>query len=178
MAVMGKTQFVLDHKYDRRSSRHSLNGTTHVFHCHHYTSLYTQLAEDAAFIDARQLLADCTEDTFHEFLGDYYRQHHVTDPWLRLELAAQYYAAAGMGKMHFLSAGPDSGEVELSHSHVDEGWLKKWGKHPRPVNHFTRGYIAACFATAFDKPARSMQVTEVSGIVTGAERSRFVVVVK
>ena len=178
MAVLGRTQLVLDHKYDRRHSRHSLNDYNHVLHCHHYATLYTQLAEDASFMDARQLLADCAEDTFRGFLSKYYREHNVTDPWERLELASQYYAASGMGQMTFLNAGPDSGEVELTHSHIDEGWKKKWGQHDRPVNHFTRGYIAACFGAAFDKPPRMFQVDELEGIVQGVERSRFVVVVK
>jgi len=178
MAVLGRTQFVLDHRYERRNSRHSMNGYDHVFHCHHYLALYTQLAEDAAFMDAKQLLADCAEDVFGEFLARYYREHNVIEPWQRLELAAQYYAAAGMGKLRFVSAGPDSGEVELTHSHVDEGWIKKWGRHDRPVNHFTRGYIAASFASAFGRPMRSIQVHEVESIVTGAERSRFAVVMK
>ncbi len=178
MAILGKTQFVLDHKFDRRSSRHSMNGFGHVFHCHHYASLYTQLAEDASFVDARKLLADCSEDTFYPFLRQYYERHETTDPWERLELASQYYAASGLGAMQIRNAGPDSGEVLLAHSHVDEGWMKKWGKNSTPVNHLTRGYIAACFSTAFDRPSRSFEVREVESLVTGAERSRFVVVVK
>jgi hypothetical protein len=69
----------------------------------------------------------------------------------------------------------DGGEVKLLHSHIDEGWIKKWGKHNKAINHFSCGYAAAMFASATDKPARSYKVSETSAIVKGDPASILVV---
>ena len=47
MAEFKKITLELDHKFSPKESRHFINGTQSVFHCHHYTALYTQLAMDA-----------------------------------------------------------------------------------------------------------------------------------
>jgi len=70
-----------------------------------------------------------------------------------------------------LSGSAAGGEAKLLHSHVDEGWIRKWGKHDKFINHFTCGYCAAVFAAAFDKPARSYQVSEQTSIVVGDDVS-------
>ena len=90
-------------------------------------------------------------------------------------MAAEFYSVMGMGKME-ASGSADSGKVTLSRSHVDQGWMKKWGNSAKPVNHFTRGFIAAMYAAAFDKPARSYAVTETEAIVTGKPASAFAIV--
>lgn len=176
MAIMEATELVLDHRFDPMSCRHYVNGQVSVLHCHHYAALYTQLAMDCSMLDAKQLLADSAEDAYYEVLTSYYRKHDIADLQDRLTIAEQYYAASGLGQMRVMCAGGDAGEVELTHSHVDEGWLKKWGPSDKPVNYITAGFIAGLFAAAFDLPRRSFKVTETASIVAGSPKSRFNVV--
>jgi hypothetical protein len=178
MAVFTRTELQLDHYMDRISNRHYLNGVVSVLHCHHYLTLYTQLADDCGMLDGRKLMEECAEDTFYKVLVDYYQKHNITCLQEQIVLAEQYYAVAGMGKMVVLCAGPDSGSVELLHSHLDEGWIAKWGQHSKPVNFFTNGYLAALFAAAFDRPTRSYSVQETASIVAGAQKSHFEIVVR
>ena len=63
----------------------------------------------------------------------------------------------------------------MVHSHVDEGWIKKWGKRDEPVNFIGSGYIAALFAAVLGKSTRSFDVKETASIVSGADKSEFVV---
>lgn len=165
----------LEHAFDEKRCRHYLNGQLSVLHCHHYASLYTQLAMDAEFIDAKTILAQSAEDSFFDMLSDSYQAHPELTPDEKLEVGCQYYAVIGLGQMKVLSAEETSGKVALEHSHVDEGWIKKWGKKDKAVNFITRGYIAALFATAYGKPMQSYIVSEVESIVTGAARSLFIV---
>jgi predicted hydrocarbon binding protein len=51
----------------------------------------------------------------------------------------------------------------------------KWGEYHKPINHFTRGYVAAVFGALFERPARSYKVTELQGMVTGEQQSVFTV---
>jgi hypothetical protein len=178
MAKYRKTELVLNKKFNADSCRHEIDGNTVVLHCHHYATLYTQLAMDCGMLDAKTLLAECSEETWDEFLRAHYCAQGISSIEERIAIAEQTYAAAGLGKMRVTCAGPESGEVAIEHSHVDEGWINKWGKHPAVVNYIGAGFIAALFSAVFNKPARSYVATETQGIVCGAPCSRFTVVVR
>ncbi|MCX6135966.1 MAG: hypothetical protein NTV54_00510 [Ignavibacteriales bacterium] len=173
MSEFRKTQLLLDHTYDGVKKQHYLNGSLTVLHCHHYTTLYTQLALDA---NETALLAKTAEETFYGELTAYFEQHDITTLKTKIELACDYYAAVGLGAMEVVSLGDDSGVVTLKSSHVDAGWLKKWGKHTVAVNYIGAGFIAAMFAVITGKPMGSFNAIETSSIVTGSPYSQFSVV--
>ncbi|HCU34234.1 MAG TPA: hypothetical protein DGT21_01960 [Armatimonadetes bacterium] len=175
MATKKVTQVVLDEVFDSKDCRHYLNGKLNVLHCHHYATLYTQLADDCTMLDAKQMLAECAEDAFYAVLSSYYEAHGLTSIADRVAIAEEYYAVVGLGKMKVEFLGSEGGAVELVHSHVDEGWIKKWGKRDEPVNFIGSGYIAALFAAVLGKPTRSFDVREIASIVSGANKSEFVV---
>lgn len=178
MTKYKKAELVLNKVFDDKNCRHKIDGNTVVLHCHHFATLYTQLAMDCGMLDAKTLLAECSEDAWNEFLSGYYSANGITSTTERIALAEQTYAAVGLGKMRVTCAGPESGEVTLEHSHVDEGWVKKWGKHAVPVNYIGAGFISALFAAVFNKPVRFYGATETQSIVGGAACSRFTVVVR
>jgi hypothetical protein len=172
MATMSQ-HMELAAEFDPRSCRHLIDGQPYVLHCHHYAALYTQLAEDCGMLDGKRLLAEVAEDTFYQVLSGYFRKHGIESVPDRIAAAEDYFRMTGMGILKVLSAGPDYGEIEIPSSHLDEGWIKKWGRHNRPVNHLGRGFIASLFCAAFDRPPRSYSVTETVSIVCGAPCSRF-----
>ncbi len=173
MSEFRKTQLLLDHSYDAVKKQHYLNGSLTVLHCHHYTTLYTQLALDA---NETRLLAEPAEETFYGELAAYLKQQNITALTTKIELACDYYAAVGLGTMEVVSLGDDSGVVRLNSSHVDAGWLKKWGQHTAAVNYIGGGFIAAMFAVITGKPAGSFNAIETSSIVMGSPYSQFSVV--
>jgi hypothetical protein len=162
----------VDFDFDKNTYRHTMNGHQVVLHCHHYMSLTTKLAEDFADVGGTQVLAECTEDSIRPIFDSYFADNGVSDPAERLAVGCEFYAVMGLGKMT-AEGGTDGGSAELERSHVDEGWTQKWGAHDAPVNHVTRGYLAAMFAAAFDKPARSYAVAETASIVKGDPKSAF-----
>ena len=178
MTQYRKTELVLNKTFDPKESRHRIDGDTVVLHCHHYTALYTQLAMDCSMLDAKALMSECSEDCWQDYLSNYYKANGIVSLADRIAIGEQTYAAAGLGKMRVNSAGMDSGEVTLEHSHVDEGWIKKWGKHDKPINYITAGFIAGLFAAVFEKPVRSYTATEIQSIVSGAACSRFNIVAR
>ncbi len=152
--------------FDQNTYRHAVNGCESVLHCHHYMCLTTKLAHQFAKIGGARILRETAEDSVRPMLDSYIAEHKVASAAERLVVGAEYYALFGMGKME-IEGDADKGEVRLLHSHVDEGWIKKFGKSDKPVNDFTRGFVAAVFAAAFDKPARSYEVRETASIATG-----------
>lgn len=160
----------IKHTFDENTFRHSINGHGFVLHCHHYMSLTSKLAEDFADLGAVRVLTEAAEDSIRPVLESYVKEHGITASADRLQVGCEYFSFMGLGTMS-ASGSATGGEVQLPHSHVDEGWVKKWSKHDKPINHFTRGFVAAMFAVAFDKPARSFEVAETASIVMGAPQS-------
>ena len=164
-------KLTLQHSFDKDRCRHEINGQTYVLHCHHFASLTTQLANDCKLLDAKKLLMECSEDAFYQVLTDYYRRNNVTDLASRILVAEQYCSHVGLGKMKITYAGPYSGEVVFEHSHVDEGWVKKWGVTDKPVNHIGCGLVTAVFSAIYGCNTRKYRAKEVQSIACGAKTS-------
>ena len=167
----------MEFSFDDKTYRHYMNGFLAVMHCHHYMTLLTKLAENFDDVGGTQILRESAEDSVRPMFDDYIQKHGITSPEEKLDVGKGYYSVMGMGLME-VSGSEQGGEVKLTRSHVDQGWIKKWDKHDRPINYWTRGYISAMFASAFDKPSRSYEVEEVSSIVKGDEASKFIVKIK
>jgi predicted hydrocarbon binding protein len=163
---------ILDFSLDNETYRHSLNGHPVVMHSHHYLALITKLAEDLGDIGGEQILRDVVEDSMRAVFDDYIQKNGLTSPMDRCNVGREYYSVFGLGKM-IVTGGESGGEVRLVRSHIDEGWISKWGNYDKPVNHFTCGYIAAVFAAAFNKPARSYVVTETASMAGGETEGKF-----
>ena len=173
MAIERKTELMLDHKFDPVSSRHFLNGFCTVLHCHHYATLYTQLADDAEDFDGKAMLFKASEEAFYEVLDDYFEEHDLEETDEMVAVAEQYWAAVGMGLIKFTVIGPYAAMAEMEYSHIDEGWLKKWGGRDRPVNFITCGYVAAVTAIVNGRQPGSYGVREIQSLVMGDEKSVF-----
>lgn len=178
MAFFKQTELEMTHRFDPVKCRHYLNGQTSVLHCHHYATLYSQLADDCGMLDGKKLLAETAEDVFGDVLKKYFKERCIETITDRLDIAVQYYSAVGLGKMRVVFAGTESAEIELEHSHVDEGWIKKWGKREAPVNFMTAGYVAGMLSAVFELPPRAFDVHETESLVSGADVSRFTAVRK
>ncbi len=178
MAIEKKTELELDHKFDPVKNRHYLNGVCTVLHCHHYATLYTQLADVATDFNGKELLNNAAEDTFYEVLNNYFSQKQIETTEDKITIAEQYWQAVGMGLIRFTGIGKYAATAEMDYSHVDEGWLKKWGSRDRPVNFITAGFVAAVAALVNNKPIQSFYVLETKGLVCGDDVSAFKAVLK
>jgi len=163
---MLKTNFT----FDKKTYRHAMNGHESVLHCHHYMSLTSKLAEDFNDIGGVRILRESAEDSVRPLIDSYCKENGITKPEERLQVGAEYYAVMGLGLME-ISGDEKSGKVTLKHSHVDEGWVKKWGKSDKFINHFSCGFVSAVFAAAFNSPPRSYQAEETASIALGDEKS-------
>ena len=178
MAIERKTEFVIDHKFEPGRNRHFLNGDCTVLHCHHYATLYTQLAMDAVEFEGVRHLTETSEDVFYEVLKRYYAENGITAIDDKIEVAQQYWQASGMGLIRFTGMGKYEALAEMEYSHLDEGWLKKWGGSDKPVNLFTVGFVAAVAALANDRPPRSFRAEETKSLARGDEKSEFKAVLR
>ncbi len=164
----------LDFTLDNQTFRHYLNGHPVVMHSHHYLALISKLVEDMSDLGGPQILRDTVEETMRTIFDDYISNNNLTSPQDKCNVGREYFSVFGLGKM-IVSGNENGGEIRLTHSHIDAGWVKKWSKHDKPINHFACGYIAAMFGAAFNKPLKTYSVTEVASIAVGDAESKFVV---
>jgi len=164
----------LDFTMDNDTFRHSLNGHPFVMHSHHYLALITQMAENLDDIGGKQILMDVVEESMRTIFDDYIQKNGLTSAQDKCNVGREYYSAFGLGKM-VITGDENGGEVRLVRSHLDEGWVMKWGTHDKPINYFTCGYIAAMFGAAFNKSLKSYSVTEAASIAAGEPEGKFLV---
>ena len=156
MSIYKNALLEFDHIFNNKSCRHSVNNDIYVLHCHHYTSLFTQLAIDSnEMFGGIKVLTESAEDSFNQFFNKYFIERPNLTLIEKISVAEQYYSFAGLGKMIIKSLGENSGEIVLESSHVDEGWIKKWGQYDKPINFITCGFISALFSSVFNKKTRT-----------------------
>lgn len=178
MAKEKMIEFVIDHKFDSVKNRHYLNNVCSVLHCHHYATLYTQLALDATDFNGVKHLVSTAEDVFFDALDQYYNDNGLNTIEDKIVVARQYWQAVGMGLITFTGIGKYEVTAEMEYSHLDEGWLKKWGGADQPINFFTVGFVAAVAALVNDKPRGSFRVRETKSLACGDEKSEFKAVIQ
>jgi hypothetical protein len=173
MSIEKKTEFEIEHRFDPVTCRHYLNGVCTVLHCHHYMTLYTQLADDAKDFNGEALFTQTAEDTFYDVLSSYYAEKGLELLEDQAAIAEEYWQAVGMGLIRFVAIGRYAVTAEMEYSHVDEGWLKKWGGRDKPINFITCGFVSAVAALLTQRPPRSFRTTEVKALVCGDDKSVF-----
>lgn len=151
-----------------------VNGEAAVLHCHHYATIFTKLALTTPGLNGPQNLFDAMEETSYLTLHRYFLVEDIKGTQERKSITQQYYALAGLGYLT-LDVDMSGGRASMRHSHVDEGWIKKWGKNGRPVNHMGRGYIAGALSAVFGESVGTYHVRETQSIVTGAATSEFTI---
>lgn len=176
MAIRNQLDLVVDQKFDPRACRHSFNGSTYVLHCHHYATLYCRLADDAELFDGKALLRKGTEAAFVPEMRKFFEAQGVCSVEGRVKLVEEYWRFMGMGLVEFESVGAMAATAVMKRSHVDEGWLKKWGEREEPVNFIGQGFLTAAMAAIYNLPEGSYAVKEQASIVSGAEASVFTIV--
>lgn len=166
-----------DQRFDPQKCLQYVNNETSVLHCHHYATLYTKLAIDSKHQGGPQLLFESMEEAAYLTLTKYFIVEKISSAEDRREIAEQYFGLMGLGHLA-LNLSSQGGSAVMKHSHVDEGWVKKWQKERFAVNYIGQGYIAAAFSAIKDKPIDTFKVTETRSIVKGDSVSEFEVTVR
>lgn len=167
--------FKAEKRFDFNKKRFYLNNEPIVLHCHHYTTLLTQLANDASKFNGPKIMFSTAEETFYPILTKYFKENNIILYEDRASIVEQYYAYIGLG---LLKIDVNKFSAELIHSHLDEAWLKKWSVSDKPVNYITQGFLAAAFSVITDNNFGIFNVQEIQSIACGNETSKFIIEVK
>ncbi len=162
-------------EFDGKKMLQYVNKETSVLHCHHYATLFTKLAFDLEKIGGTTLLREAAEESMYVVLQKYFVSKDVYDRNEKIAVAEQYCGLCGLGQLELNVYGSGGGSAKMRHSHVDEGWIKKWQEHKKPVNFIGQGYILAAFAIINDESIGSYEITETKSIVKGDSYSEFTI---
>lgn len=168
---MADLQF--NQRFDNTTKLMYVNNIPSVMHCHHYTTNFIDLALQFEEMGAVEKMINAAEDSFFLLFKKYFITEKIESKEDKKQICEEMYAALGLGAMKIKHFSEKEGSAELHHSHIDEGWLKKFGKIDRPINFITLGFLKAVFNTIFSKTIRAYKVIEEESLVLGAEKSRF-----
>ncbi len=163
---------VFNQRFDNEKMLQYVNNDISVLHCHHYAGLFTKLALTMKKLDGPRLLFESMEESAYLILKKYYISHGVSATADKARIAQDYFGLMGLGALE-LNITSSGGSARMSHSHVDEGWIKKWSKTSEPLNFMGQGYLAGAFAIIMQLPVGSCEVTETASIVKGDSHSAF-----
>ena len=170
MTQIVRPELNVEIRIEPQTMRHYYNDQLVVVHCHHYSTLYTQLALDAG---ETKLLQDVSEEMFFSVLSDYFTKNPVQELSNRIEIAIQHYGAMGLGSLEVRYLGEDSADIILHRAHVDKGWMRKWGTSDKPVNFIGAGCIAGLLSAVLDKPVGTFDVRQTKALVMGDDYSEM-----
>ncbi len=169
--MSAECQFIQE--FDNLKMLQYVNNETSVLHCHHYATLFTKLAFDLDNLNGTVLLREAMEESSFLVLQKYMISNNITDPEDKIAIATQYFGLIGLGQLELTCFGRKGGNAVMSHSHLDEGWLKKWNRHNQPVNFIGQGYLQGAFSVIYNEPIGSYEVEETRSIVMGHKQSEF-----
>lgn len=170
MTTVIKPELHVEIRIDPRTMRHYYNDQLVVVHCHHFSTLYTQLAMDAK---ETKLLQDISEEMFYSVLSDYFEKNPVKELGDRCEIGIQLYGSMGLGSLEIRYIGENSADFILRRAHVDKGWVRKWGSSDKPVNYIGAGCIAGFLAAVLSKPVGTFAVRQTKSLAMGDEYSEM-----
>jgi hypothetical protein len=166
-----------DQVFDAERKLQYVNGEIAVLHCHHYATIFTKLALDMAFLEGPDHLRTAMEETAYLTLQRRFLVDGIHSAADREMLGKRYFSLAGLGQLE-VDANENGGTATMRHSHLDEGWLKKWGTSKQPVNLIGQGYLAGFWSAMFARPVGHYKVRETESLVSGATASRFSITAK
>ncbi len=137
---------------------------------HYFLAVYTQIAGRIPMSGTAKILTDISEEVFYSSLKTLMESDHASTIPHRFYIAELYYAAVGLGKLKF---NLEKNEGILSHSMLDNAWIRLFSTSTTPINFVTSGYIAATFGLVFGKPLHSYRVSEKKSIACGESFSIF-----
>jgi predicted hydrocarbon binding protein len=167
-------ELTFENRYNSEKKIQYYNDEPSAFHCHHYIGLVTKMALELEEIDGISKLYEAMEESFYLIFRKYFVSHNISEVNNRISIVESYYQQTGMGKLR-MDITEEGGTAEMTRSHTDEGWIKKWGQASFPVNYIGQGYIAGGVEAAFDKRLRVYKVDEIQSIVMGNSISKFVI---
>lgn len=163
-----------DQEFDSSLMYQYVNNEICVMHCHHYATLFTKLAMDMEKIGGSALLRDAMEESAYLTLQRLFLTHRPGSLEDKIDIVRQYFGLAGLGQLELTVTGAQ-GRARMIHSHVDEGWIKKWQKEKGPVNFIGQGYIVGAFSIITGRPIGTYTIEETRSIVKGDKCSEFIV---
>lgn len=168
---IGNKTINLEHEFDRKTCRHTVGGFQVVLHCHHYLTLTTQMAEDADdLFGGVGVLISSMENTAYKTLKNIFDSNNITKLEDRINIAEELFCRVfGLGKIVFKHVGDFSASVDVLHSHIDDGWKKKWKKRDKPVGYVNRGFIQGALSAIENLNTGVFESEESQSIVSGSK---------
>jgi hypothetical protein len=171
-------EYPFDQSFDPNRKLQYINSDPSVMHCHHYSAIFTKLALELQDSGGARYLTEAMEEASYIALRKVFITEGVQSAAERRAFVEQYYRLTGLGDFSIRECTANGGSITLRRSHIDEGWVKKYGQSPVPVNFVTAGFLAGAFAAIHDEHLRHYQAEETASMASGKAAGEFIVKVR
>ena len=147
-----------------------------VYHCHHFNLFLDQTISDALGAEEGNLLKiKVASATAHQLISNLVRLNNADTAMEKLELASQYFAAMGHGKLA-ISGNKEQGIARGEYLHYGFSWSQKYAQRINRLDTadaFATGFAAAALEVAYDLEAGSLTANETQCIARKARDCQF-----
>lgn len=161
---------ISQYPYDAKHHALEIAGEAMIFHCHHYINYLQRSILDADYIDSPRFMIGAAADSV-------YLQLQNTCQGLSLDegkaMAESIYPTFGYGLIDLSALTSEGGVLTTYKSFFSKTWQLKFGAANRPVDYYTRGYLAAAYATLYQIPLNEVVVTQSRCMACGDEFNQF-----
>ena len=169
---MAVTFDMQSYPFDEKHNALNVEGEAMIFHCHHYINYLQRSILDADYIDSEPFLIGSAADAVYNQLKSLCQGHNEADA---KSLAEQMYKAFGYGLINLSEMNEEGLEMKTFKSFFSKTWPLKFGAASKPIDYYTRGYLAAAYAVIYQCPLSQVHVEQTTCMACGDEFNHFIV---
>lgn len=143
-----------DYPYDEKHNYLEIAGEAMIFHCHHYLTNLQRTILDADYIDSSKFLIGSAADAVYNQLTNLCDGLDVDSS---KQMAQDIYKVFGYGLIDLSSMNENGCVLKTTKSFFSRTWYQKFGKSSNPVDYYTAGFLAACFAVIYKKDLKDIK---------------------
>lgn len=154
------------YKFDEQHNALDIGGEAMIFHCHHYINYLQRSILDAEYINSEPFLIGSAADAVYHQLSTLCAGLSVAEA---KQLAQEVYKVFGYGLIDLSAMSADGVTLTTYKSFFSKTWVMKFGQAAKPVDYYTRGYLAAAYAVIYKVPLSEVVAEQLSCMACGDE---------
>ena len=156
--------------FDEKHNALNVEGEAMIFHCHHYINYLQRSILDADYIESEPFLIGSAAHAVYNQLSRLCVHHNEMDA---KALAEQMYKTFGYGLIDLTDMTNQGLEMKTYKSFFSKTWPLKFGKASKPIDYYTRGYLAAAFSVIYNVPLKDIHVKQTQCMACGDDYNQF-----
>jgi len=161
-----------DYEYDEQNNYLEIAGEAMIFHCHHYIINLQRTILDAKYIKSDIFIVGSAAHSVYNQLNNLCNGLNIDES---KQMAEDIYRTFGYGLIDLSTMSENGISLDTSSSFFSKTWKIKFGESKEPVDYYTVGFLAACYAVIYGKKLEDINAIQKSCMSCGDESNNYVI---